>query len=138
MSEQGGCGFDLGQDHVVVQAESLELIARQGRCEVITAPDASLTMEERVNQGEDQAARIGALEERVEALSGTLKTVLTTLVIRGIFTREAVAQILAETKTVVQPGQGKAAAEIDQIQQDLPNYMRAAMGPPPDPDEDDH
>ncbi|MDB5648811.1 MAG: hypothetical protein JWL62_331 [Hyphomicrobiales bacterium] len=91
-----------------------------------------------MNQGEDQAARIGALEERVEALSGTLKTVLTTLVIRGIFTKEAVAQILAETKTVVQPGQGKAAAEIDQIQQDLPNYMRAAMGPPPDPDEDDH
>lgn len=91
-----------------------------------------------MTQGEDQSGRLRDLEEKVEALSGTLKTVLTTLVIRGVLTKEAVAQILAETKTVVEPGHGKAAAEIDNIQQDLPNYMRAAMGPPPDPDDDDH
>jgi hypothetical protein len=87
-----------------------------------------------MTQGDDQAARVAALEHKVEALSGTLKTVLTTLVIRGILTKEAVAQILAETKTTV----GQGHAEIDQIKQDLPNYMRAAMGPPPDPDEHDH
>ncbi|MDB5594876.1 MAG: hypothetical protein JWM36_1837 [Hyphomicrobiales bacterium] len=89
-----------------------------------------------MTQGDDQAARVAALEHKVEALSGTLKTVLTTLVIRGILTKEAVAQILAETKTTVDAREGQA--EIDQIKQDLPNYMRAAMGPPPDPDEHDH
>ena len=85
-----------------------------------------------------QAARLKDLEEKVEALSGTIKTVLTTMVIRGILTKEAVAQILSETKTVVEPGHGKAAAEIDQIKNDLPTYMRAAMGPPPDEDDHDH
>ena len=91
-----------------------------------------------MTQGEDQTVRLKELEEKVEALSGTIKTVLTTLVIRGVLTKEAVAQILAETKSAVAPGPGKAAAEVDNIEKDLPTYMRAAMGPPPDPDDDDH
>lgn len=87
---------------------------------------------------EDQTARIAALEERVEALSSTIKTVLTTLMLRGLLTKEAVAQVLAETKTAIGPGHAQAEAELDHIKEDLPKYMREAMGPEPDEDDHDH
>jgi hypothetical protein len=87
---------------------------------------------------EDGAARIAALEERVEALSGTVKSVLTTLMLRGILTKETVAEVLNETKAILPPGHVKAQAELEHIEKDLPHYMRNAMGPEPDEDDHDH
>lgn len=91
-----------------------------------------------MTQPEDQTAKLKDLEQKVEAVSSTLKAVLTALVIRGILTKQAVAQILEETHAVVPDDKGTTHAEIDQIKQDLPTYMRAAMGPPPDEDDHDH
>lgn len=87
---------------------------------------------------DDGTARIAALEERVEALSGTIKSVLTTLMLRGILTKETVAEVLNETRSAIHPGHAQAEAELDHIKQDLPHYMRHAMGPEPDEDDHDH
>jgi hypothetical protein len=83
--------------------------------------------------------RLRRLEARVDALSATLKTVLTTLVMRGLLTDAAVKQILNETEHAMADAEKQAggAAELAGIEQDLPAYRRVAMGPPPDPDEDD-
>lgn len=87
---------------------------------------------------EDGTARIAALEERVEALSGMVKSVLTTLMLRGILTKETVAEVLNDTKTAIPSGHPQAQAELDNIKQDLPHYLRTAMGPEPDEDDHDH
>ena len=87
---------------------------------------------------DDGTARIAALEERVEALSGTVKSVLTTLMLRGILTKETVAEVLDETKAAIPAGHSQAEAELEHIKQDLPQYMRNAMGPEPDEDDHDH
>jgi hypothetical protein len=83
--------------------------------------------------------RLRRLEARIDALSATVKTVLTTLVIRGVLTQAAVKQILDEAERAMADAEKQAggAAELAGIEQDLPAYRRAAMGPPPDPDEDD-
>ncbi len=87
---------------------------------------------------QDQTARIAALEARVDALSGTIKTVLTTLMLRGLLTKATVDQVLAETNAALGHGHAEGSAELDQIKNDLPTYMRAAMGPVPDEDDHDH
>lgn len=87
---------------------------------------------------EDGTARIAALEERVEALSGMVKSVLTTLMLRGILTKETVAEVLKETRSAIPTGHSKAAAELEHIKEDLPHYMRHAMGPVSDEDDHDH
>ena len=89
--------------------------------------------------GEFDIARIARLEARVDALSATLKTVLTTLMMRGLLTQAAVKQILDEAEQAMAAGDKQAggADELRGIEADLPTYKRAAMGPPPDPDEDD-
>ena len=46
------------------------------------------------------AERIAILEARVEALSATIKTVLTTLVLRGTLTKPAVDAILREAESL--------------------------------------
>jgi hypothetical protein len=84
---------------------------------------------------EDGTARIAALEARVEALSGTIKAVLTTLMLRGILTKETVAEVLRETKAAMPNAHAQAEAELEHIKQDLPQYMRNAMG---EPEDDDH
>lgn len=89
----------------------------------------------RTGMADDGTARIAALEERVEALSGTIKSVLTTLMLRGILTKETVAEVLKETKAAIPPGHAQAEAELEHIKEDLPQYMRNAMG---EPEEDDH
>ena len=88
---------------------------------------------------ESDTARLARLEARVDALSATVKTVLTTLVMRGLLTQAAVKQILDEAEQSMAAGDKQAggAAELRGIEADLPAYKRAAMGPPPDPDEDD-
>ena len=80
--------------------------------------------------------RIAALEARVEALNGTLASVLSTLVLHGVLTRPAVDQILAQAKTAA-PAQA-AASEVQALQHGYPAAMREAMGPPPDEDDHDH
>ena len=82
------------------------------------------------------ADRIADLEARVEALSATIKTVLTTLVLRGLLTKPAVDAILREAESMVLVSAGRA--QIETVRQDLPGVMRAAMGPQPDPDDHGH
>ena len=85
----------------------------------------------------DELARISVLEQRVEALSHTLKTVLTTFMLRGILTRETVNAILAEAEQGL-AGQSKAMAEIAHIKEDMPAYLRHAMGAPGEDDDHGH
>jgi hypothetical protein len=79
------------------------------------------------------------LEARIDALSATLKTVLTTLQLRGLLTQAAVKQILDETEEAMTAADKQAggSAELRRIEADLPAYRRAAMGPLPGPDEHD-
>lgn len=86
----------------------------------------------------DDAARMAVLEQRVEALSSTVKTVLTTLMLRGLLTKETVNQVLAEAEALMGAGHAHGSAELAGIKQDLPHYMRNAMGPEPDEDDHDH
>ena len=86
-----------------------------------------------------QSDRITELEARVTALSATLKSVLTTLMLRGLLTRAEIAPLLAEAEASISGGASAAAkAELDSIAADLPAHLRAAMGPPPDDDDHDH
>ena len=67
----------------------------------------------------DETARIAALEQRVEALSHTIKTVMTTFMLRGLLTRETVNAVLAEAERGM-AGQSQAMAEIAHIKEDMP------------------
>lgn len=84
--------------------------------------------------------RIAELESRVAALSATIKSVLTTLMLRGLLNRAEIAPILAEADTMIAAAGALPAArdELAGIRKDLPAYMREAMGPPPDDDDHDH
>jgi hypothetical protein len=88
----------------------------------------------------EQAERVRALEDRVEALGALLKNVLTTLMLRGILNRADLAVLLQDTAAAMGGDASKpgAAEEIRAIAEDMPSYLRTAVGPPPDPDEDDH
>ena len=85
------------------------------------------------------ATRIHELEARVAALSATVKSVLTTLMLRGLLTRAEIAPLLAEAEASLGTAATPAAkAELGAIQADLPAYLRQAMGPVPDEDDHDH
>jgi hypothetical protein len=88
----------------------------------------------------EQGKRIAALEARVAALSATLKSVLTTLMLRGLLNRAEIAPLLAEAEAMIAAAGSSPAAtdELAGIEKDLPAYMREAMGPPPDDDDHDH
>ena len=83
------------------------------------------------------AERLAHLEARVEALSATLKTVLSTLVLRGVLTKPAVDAIVAEAEAMVQ-NEPDAVSEVESVRVDMPKIIRAAMGPEPDDDDHDH
>lgn len=85
----------------------------------------------------DDSARIAALEQRVEALSHTIKTIMTTFMLRGILTRETVNAVLAEAELGLS-GQSKVMAEIAHIKEDMPAYLRHAMGAPSEDDDHGH
>jgi hypothetical protein len=85
-----------------------------------------------------EAQRWRDMEARIDALSSMLKSVLTTLVLRGVLTRTEVAALLQETEAVVAKDNPSGVAELKAIGDEMPAYLRAAVGPPPDPDEDDH
>lgn len=88
----------------------------------------------------DVFERLQATEARVEALSSTLKSVLATLVLRGVLNRADVATLLEETQAALRGAAGHPAGllELHAIGADMPTYLRAAIGPTPDPDADDH
>lgn len=83
--------------------------------------------------------RIAELEARVGALSATVKALVTTLMLRGLLTRAEIAPLLADAEAQLGASAWPAAkAELASIADDLPGYLREAMGPPPDDDDHDH
>ncbi|MGE0628939.1 MAG: hypothetical protein AB7O43_14035 [Hyphomicrobiaceae bacterium] len=93
-------------------------------------------MPNEMNGGDARAVR---LEARVAALSATVKSLLTMLMLRGLLTKAEIAPLLAEAEALMaasDPDAGKD--ELQSISDELPAYMREAMGPPPDDDDHDH
>jgi hypothetical protein len=77
--------------------------------------------------------RIARLEARLEVMSSTIKSVLTMLMLQGVLTRQTVEAILKESEEAL-AGTPGAKQEIDAVREDLPNYLRTAIGP----QDDDH
>lgn len=84
------------------------------------------------------AMRIADLEARVSALGATVRSVLTTLVLRGLLTRAEIAPLLAEADALIQGTAPAGGAELRSIESELPDYLRNAMGPPSDEADHDH
>ena len=89
-----------------------------------------------VNDGD----RLQAMEARLDALSAMLKSTLTTLVMRGTLTKADVPNLVREGEMAMGEKARHPAdrAELRSIKDDMPSFLRAALGPEPDPDEDDH
>jgi len=84
-------------------------------------------------------ATVAELEARLAALSALIKSLLTTLMLRGLLTRPEIAPLVAEAEALMTGGAGAAGrAELHSVQDELPAYLREAMGPPPDDDDHDH
>ena len=82
---------------------------------------------------------IADLEARVAAQSALVKSLLTTLMLRGLLTRAEIAPLIADAEAQIAAATGPAAkAELRAIHDDLPAYLREAMGPMPDQDDHDH
>ena len=89
-----------------------------------------------MNAGQQGNGR--GLDGRVDALSAMVKSLLTTLVMRGILTKADIPTLVRECEAMLGDN-AAAAAELHAIQNDMPSFLRAAIGPAPDPDEDhDH
>ncbi len=88
--------------------------------------------------GPDSNDRLKALEARVEALSVLLKSTLTTLVTQGVLTKAHIPTLVRESEAALAGRHPAAQAQLRAIQEDLPSYLRAAMGPVPDDEDDDH
>ena len=84
------------------------------------------------------AAMTAELEARVAAMSALVKSLLTTLMLRGLLNRAEIAPLIADAEALMQASSPAAKAELRSIHADLPAYLREAMGPPPDDDEHDH
>ncbi len=84
--------------------------------------------------------RSDTVEARLDALSVMLKSTLTTLVMRGILTKADIPTLVRESEiSLGDKAQHPAVrAELRSITDDLPSFLRVALGPEPDPDEDDH
>ncbi|GEM_PF-1902634 len=84
-----------------------------------------------------QDDRIALLEARLEAMSSTIKNVLTTLVLHGLLTRPTVEQLLKDSEKALadQPG---AQQELNSVREDLPKYISAAAGTDGDDDHDEY
>ncbi len=78
------------------------------------------------------------LEARVAAMSALVKSLLTTLMLRGLLTRAEIAPLLSDAEALMDAASPAAKAELRAIHADLPAYLREAMGPPPDDDDHDH
>ena len=78
--------------------------------------------------------RLNRLEARLDAMSATIKTVLTTLVMRGTLTKAAVAEILRESEAALAHAP-EAVKEVASVREDMPNYLLKARGPMGEDDE---
>jgi len=82
---------------------------------------------------------IADLEARVGALSALIKSLLTTLMLRGLLTRPEIAPLVAEAEVLMAATAAPAAqAELRSVEEQLPAYLREAVGPAPSDDEHDH
>jgi hypothetical protein len=88
----------------------------------------------------DQASpqTIADMEARVSAMSALVKSLLTTLMLRGLLNRAEIAPLIADAEALMATGGAAGKAELDSVRADLPVYLREAMGPAPDPDDHDH
>ncbi len=88
--------------------------------------------------GQDDSNRLEAMEARVEALSVLMKSVLTTFVMRGVLTKADVPTLVRESEAALSVKHPAAREQLRSIQNDMPSFLRAALGPQPDDDHDDH
>jgi hypothetical protein len=88
----------------------------------------------------DDTDRLAAIEARMTALSALMKSVISTFMIHGLLTRAEIAPLIEQAEALMRPMTSPAAAvaELAAVEKELPQYMRANLGPPPDPDEHDH
>ena len=81
---------------------------------------------------------IADMEARVAAMSALVKSLVTTLMLRGLLNRAEIAPLIADAEALMAAGGAAGQAELNSIRADLPAYLRAAMGPEPDQDDHDH
>lgn len=77
-------------------------------------------------------------DARITALSSMLKSLLTTLVLRGTLNKADIGALIDESLTVAGSDHPAIKAELLSFRRDLPAYLREAMGPEPDEDDHDH
>jgi hypothetical protein len=84
--------------------------------------------------------RLAGAEARLTALAALVRGTLTTLVLRGLLNKPAIDEMLKETADIMRAHGAHQAAfdELEALNGDLPEYLREAMGPGPDPDFEDH
>lgn len=88
---------------------------------------------------EKDGDRSRAVEARVEALSVLVKSTLTTLVMRGVLNKADIPALVHESEAALGDTAHPAAqAELRSLKENMPSYLRAALGPAPDHDDDDH
>ncbi len=89
-----------------------------------------------VNDGD----RSRAVEARIDAISAMVKSTLTTLVMRGVLTKADIPALVQESEAAMgeKSRHPAARAELRSIRDDMPSFLRAALGPEPDHDDDDH
>jgi hypothetical protein len=81
---------------------------------------------------------IADLEARVAAMSALVKSLVTTLMLRGLLNRAEIAPLIADAEALMATAGPGAKAELDSIRAELPAYLREAMGSVPDQDDHDH
>ena len=82
---------------------------------------------------------IAELEARVAAMSALFKSLLTTLMLRGLLNRAEIAPLVGGAEALMTATAAPAAkAELRSVQDQLPAYLREAMGPPPEDGDHDH
>jgi len=107
--------------------------------ETTTRSKAFVERERGIDMSGDDRNGAGAVEARVDALSVLVKSTLTTLVMRGLLTKADIPALVQESEAALGGGAHPAArAELRSIRDEMPSYLRAALGPAPDHDDDDH
>ena len=86
------------------------------------------------------AGETSEAEARIDALSAMVKSTLTTLVMRGVLTKADSPALVQESETALGEKARHPAvrSELHSIRDDMPSFLRAALGPAPDHDDDDH
>ena len=85
-----------------------------------------------------QPQSIADMEARVAAMSALVKSLVTTLMLRGLLNRAEIAPLIADAEALMATGGAAGKAELNSLRTDLPTYLREAMGPEPDQDDHDH